>query len=71
MLNDLMEIGVTSGHIPAVTTVHYGGRAWGMLVEQTALSSGMLVLSGSTAPWVMDATKKLEALGKFPPGWDS
>jgi hypothetical protein len=42
-----------------------------MLVQQTAISGGTLVLSGSTASWVLDAAKKLEALGKLPAGWDS
>jgi len=66
MLSDVFEFGVTTRNMPAV---RYGG--WGMLVEETAVTSGTLVLSGSSAPWVIDAAKKLEALGKLPAGWDS
>ncbi len=63
MITDMQELGATGRNIPALP--------WGMLVQQTAITSGTLILSGSSAPWVMDAAKKLEALGKLPPGWDS
>jgi len=42
-----------------------------MLVEQTAVTAGFLILRGHAAPWVIDAAKKLEAIGKLPSGWDS
>jgi hypothetical protein len=34
-------------------------------------SSDALDLSGDTADWVVEAAKKLEALGRFRTGWDS
>lgn len=62
-LNDMIELGVTNN-----VSV---GQPWGMVVEQAAITSGSLVLTGSTASWVMDAAKKLETIGRLPAGWDS
>jgi hypothetical protein len=72
MLNDVVEFGVTLPNRPAIETEFYPvHQPWGMLVKQTAISGGTLVLTGRTASWVMDVAKKLEALGRLPAGWDS
>jgi len=34
-------------------------------------SRGYLTFTGSTATWVFETAKKLEALGRLQPGWDS
>src|SRR5438094_153528 len=40
--------------------------------KQLPTTSGrFLTFTGSTAAWVFEAAKKLEALGKLRPGWDS
>lgn len=36
-----------------------------------ATSTDTIDLSGDTASWVVEAAKKLEALGRFQTGWDS
>ena len=66
MLSGMAEFGVTAG-----TGFFPVEQPWGMLVQQAAISDGTLVLSGSTASWVIDAAKKLEVLGRLPAGWDS
>ncbi len=71
MLNEMLEFGVTNANIPAFGTVRYGQQFLGMVVNQTTITGGNLLLRGTTAPWVIDAAKKLEALGRLPTGWDS
>jgi hypothetical protein len=72
MLNDLMSFGVTTENIPATSAGRYGGySSWGIVIHRSAVSGDALILSGCTAPWVIDAAKKLEALGKLSKGWDS
>src|SRR5712691_9273818 len=71
MLNEMLEFGATNTNIPAFGTVRYGQQFLGMVVNQTTITGGNLLLRGTTAPWVIDAAKKLEALGRLPTGWDS
>jgi len=72
MRDAVQEIGVTTGDTPLLGMGSYAGyQTWAMLVDQTAISGGALVLHGSYAPWVMDAARKLEAIGRLPAGWDS
>jgi hypothetical protein len=72
MLNDLMSFGITTENIPATSTGRYGGYSpWGMVIHRSAISGDALIISACTAPWVIDAVKKLEALGKLSTGWDS
>ena len=72
MLDTLNDIGVTTADKPMGNSGLYGGyQTWAMVVEQTAASTTSLVLRGAFAPWVMEAAKKLEAIGKLKPDWDS
>jgi hypothetical protein len=71
MRDPVQEIGVTSRDTPFFTSAYGSYQTWGMLVEQTTISAGRLVLHGSSAPWVIDAAKKLEAIGRLSTGWDS
>jgi hypothetical protein len=70
MNNDLLEFGVTTRYCPSATRISYTSP-WGMVVEHTAITGSTLAMSGTSAPWVLDAAKKLEAIGKLPAGWDS
>jgi hypothetical protein len=78
MRGDLQEIGAgtpttltgtMSCYRVATATPHFVPR--GMLVQLTTAPGGYLTFNGSTAAWVFEAAKKLEALGRLRPGWDS
>ena len=65
MIDPAMEFGLTT------TTVNAPEVPWGMLVEQVAFSEENLILYGRSAPWVIEAAKKLDAIGRLSVGWDS
>jgi len=78
MIIELEELGGSVATTSRASTANY--RAWqptvyfqprGMLAQFSTTSAGFLTLTGSTAAWVFEAAKKLEALGKLRPGWDS
>jgi hypothetical protein len=73
MINEILELGSTrhrsmggGTQYAAVTTLQHV-----VPVEWAATSTGSLVLSVNTAGWVIEAAKKLEALERLQPGWDS
>jgi hypothetical protein len=70
MRDDLQEIGATTANTP-IMSAHGQWQYFPMYVQATALSSHSLVLLGSSAPWVLDAVKKLQEIGKLSAGWDS
>jgi hypothetical protein len=58
------------GYFPAYSpTLTFQPR--GILTQFSTTSDGFLTLTETTAAWVFDAAKKLEALGKLQRGWDS
>ena len=65
MLQPMLEFGLTTA------TVNAPEVPWGMVVEQIAFSNDNLILYGESAPWVIEAAKKLDAIGRLPVGWDS
>jgi len=72
-VNQLLELGLT--HSPRPTwSVDIPG-CYEHPQVQSLYSSATLAdtidLSGDTASWVIEAAKKLEALGRFQTGWDS
>jgi hypothetical protein len=71
MKDDLYEMGVTTSFLPC-STHQTAAAAWPPAVA-TGLSAtgGMLIFYGEKAGWVFEAAKKLEALGRLQPGWDS
>ncbi len=71
-MDDIQEIGLSTCNTPFSNTGIFSScNVLGMLVTQSSISAGMLVLHGDSAPWVIEAAKKLEAIGKLPANWDS
>ena len=64
MINELRELGVTHSSQPAWPLAR-------VYPEPATTFAGSIDLSDQTAGWVLEAAAKLEALGRFQPGWDS
>lgn len=74
MIGDLLEFGSPGAATfdQPGTLANYGYlRPQGMLTQLSTTSGGYLSLTGSSAAWVYEAAKKLEALGRLRAGWDS
>ncbi|MBI3407916.1 MAG: hypothetical protein HY040_06115 [Planctomycetes bacterium] len=70
MREEILDIGTTGS--TSTYPVSFGATgSWGMLVQHAAVSNQVLILKGNSAPWVLEAAKKLEELGKLHRGWDS
>lgn len=72
-MNQLLELGLTHGSFPTWSSGLIGCQRQPQLhiLYSESTLSGTIDLSGDTASWVVEAAKKLEALGRFQAGWDS
>ena len=72
-MNPLLELGLTCSYRPAWTAdlAHCHWQPQVPILVSTATSADTIALGGDTATWVVEAAKKLEALGRFHKGWDS
>jgi hypothetical protein len=74
---DLLELGGGAATTQAGTTYYPPGvpapyfQPRGALVQLSTTSGGFITFTGSSPVWVFEAAKKLEALGRLRPGWDS
>jgi hypothetical protein len=76
MISDLAEFTVATKYSPPInygmtlSSATTAGFAVHPLIS-VILPSAFLPLTGDTAPWVLEAVKKLDAIGKLRRGWDS
>lgn len=68
MRNDLVDISTTIDLTPCS---HAFGRPNAPSSARMVATSGMLILYGDHADWVIEATKRLDAIGRLQRGWDS
>src|SRR5580692_4082792 len=71
MKHDLQELSTTTSLLPYHTDWSAPVQWPDTISAGISTTGGMLIFYGDRSGWVFEAAKKLEALGRLQPGWDS